>query len=110
MQREQAPRSPSDTKRKTLTESVFRIRLSSLLQHSGTSLQPSRATPVIAYVPKGITQTNNRLCSIVVGVSDQLSYSVTMTLGDGATAAKVDGCTAARDVADTVMTNIKARA
>ncbi|MEC3974655.1 DUF3558 domain-containing protein [Amycolatopsis sp. H20-H5] len=71
---------------------------------------PVQGYPAIAYVPDGITAADKRLCSVVVGVSDQLSYSVTMTLGDAATAAHVDGCTAARDVADAVMTNVKARA
>jgi hypothetical protein len=47
---------------------------------------------------------------VTVGISDELAYSVSLTLGDKAAAAGKDACRLGRGVADTVMTNLKARA
>ena len=47
---------------------------------------------------------------IVVGVTDELAYSVALTLGDKAAGEGKDASTGAPEVADTVLTNLKARA
>jgi hypothetical protein len=47
---------------------------------------------------------------IVVGISDELAYSISLTLSDGAVAQHKDACVLGPEAADAVMTNLKARA
>ncbi|MCR6489530.1 DUF3558 domain-containing protein [Amycolatopsis sp. OK19-0408] len=68
-------------------------------------LEPVQTYPAIAYGD----QSDKRLCNVVVGVSDELTYGVTLTLGDKAAADGKDACELGRTVADMVMTNLKAR-
>ncbi|WP_245573987.1 DUF3558 domain-containing protein [Amycolatopsis nigrescens] len=66
--------------------------------------------PAVGYLPAGAEGSRASGCQVVVGISDDLAFSVAMTLGDGARNKGVDPCTAGRDVADRVLTNIKGRA
>lgn len=72
------------------------------------NLEPVQGYPTVGYVAVGTT--DNRTCVITVGVSDELAYSVSLFLGDKAAAASKDACQLGRGVADTVLTNLKARA
>jgi hypothetical protein len=72
------------------------------------TLEPIQGYPAVGYVDTGTT--DNRTCVIVVGVSDELAYSVSLSIGDSAVQAGKDACQLGRGVADTVMTNLKARA
>jgi hypothetical protein len=65
--------------------------------------------PAIGYQIGGTPASDNYTCQVVVGASDQLAYSVGMTLGENARGRR-DACEVGRDVADAVMTNLKARA
>ncbi|UOZ08970.1 DUF3558 domain-containing protein [Amycolatopsis sp. WQ 127309] len=69
-------------------------------------LSPVQEYPAIAY---GDT-SDKRLCNVVVGVTDKLTYGVTLILGDRAAADGKDACEISRSVADLVLTNLKARA
>ncbi|MEV6440708.1 DUF3558 domain-containing protein [Amycolatopsis sp. NPDC051716] len=71
-------------------------------------LQPVQGYPAVGYVDAGTT--DNRACVIVVGVADDLAYSVSLSIGDSAVQAGKDACQLGRGVADTVLTNLKARA
>ncbi|MGV9359351.1 DUF3558 domain-containing protein [Amycolatopsis sp. NPDC003731] len=71
-------------------------------------LEPIQGHPAIGYVDAGTT--DNRACVIVVGVADDLTYSVSLSIGDSAVQAGKDACQLGRGVADTVLTNLKARA
>lgn len=71
-------------------------------------LEPVQGYPAVGYVEVGTS--DNRTCVITVGVTDDLAYSVSLTLGDKATAAGKDACDLGRGIADTVLTNLKARA
>jgi hypothetical protein len=72
-------------------------------------LQPVQGYPAIGYLPNGDDPTNKRDCQIVVGVADNLTYSVGLALGE-CVVGKKDPCDVGRNVADAVMTNLKARA
>ncbi|MEA5359807.1 DUF3558 domain-containing protein [Amycolatopsis sp., V23-08] len=69
-------------------------------------LDPIQGFPAVAYA----TSNDKRACVIVVGVSDQLAYSMALTLGDKATSEGKDSFDVGPQVADTVLTNLKARA
>ncbi len=47
---------------------------------------------------------------VVVGIADDLAYSVSLSVGDSAARAGKDACDLGRGVADTVLTNLKAKA
>jgi len=69
-------------------------------------LDPIDGYPTIGYT--NIQDDNG--CAVVVGISDQLAYSVSLSLGDKATQAGKDGCELGRDVAAEVLKNLKGRA
>ncbi|WP_328446758.1 DUF3558 domain-containing protein [Amycolatopsis sp. NBC_00438] len=71
-------------------------------------LEAVQGYPTVGYVDVGAS--GKRSCVIVVGVSDELAYSLSLVLGDEAAEAGKDACQVGRGVADTVMTNLKARA
>ncbi|WP_290057207.1 DUF3558 domain-containing protein [Amycolatopsis solani] len=71
-------------------------------------LDPVQGYPTVGYVAVGTT--DNRTCVIVVGIADDLAYSVSLSIGDSAVQAGKDACQLGRGVADTVLTNLKARA
>jgi hypothetical protein len=74
-------------------------------------LQPIQGYPAVGYRAAGDTDTTGTdHCNVVVGISATLSYSVAITMSTTAIAKKIDACAAGRDVADRVLTNIKARA
>jgi hypothetical protein len=73
-------------------------------------LQPVQGYPVVGYVEQGIDPADKRDCVITVGVSDELAFSISLILGDKSAAAGKDACQLGRGVADTVLTNLKARA
>lgn len=74
-------------------------------------LQPIQGYPAVAYRPAGDPDTTGTdHCQVVVGISDSLAYSAGITLSDNAKSRGIDPCTAGRDVADHILTNIKARA
>ncbi|WP_372667527.1 DUF3558 domain-containing protein [Amycolatopsis kentuckyensis] len=72
------------------------------------NLDPVQGYPAVGYV--GVGTTDDRTCVIVVGIADDLSYSVSLSIGDSAVQAGKDACQLGRGVADTVLTNLKARA
>ncbi|MEU9685860.1 DUF3558 domain-containing protein [Amycolatopsis japonica] len=69
-------------------------------------LEPIDGYPAIGYT--NIQDDNG--CAVVVGVSDQLAYSVSLSLGDKATQQGKDGCKLGRDVAAEILKNLKGRA
>ncbi|MBE8521218.1 DUF3558 domain-containing protein [Amycolatopsis sp. H6(2020)] len=69
-------------------------------------LDPIQGFPAVAYA----NFDNKRSCVIVVGVTDKLAFSTALTLGDKSAAEGKDCFDAAPGVADTVLTNLKARA
>jgi hypothetical protein len=71
-------------------------------------LEAVQGYPAVGYVDVGTT--DNRTCVVVVGIADDLAFSVSLSLGDSAAQAGKDACTLGRGVADAVMTNLKARA
>jgi len=71
-------------------------------------LDPVQGYPTVGYV--GVGTTDNRTCVVVVGIADDLAYSVSLSIGDSAVQAGKDACQLGRGVADTVLTNLKARA
>lgn len=67
--------------------------------------------PIDGYPAIGYTNIqDDDGCAVVVGVSDQLAYSVSLSLGDKASQAGKDGCKLGRDVAVEVLKNLKGRA
>ncbi|MCU1685453.1 MAG: hypothetical protein JWQ81_6192 [Amycolatopsis sp.] len=66
--------------------------------------------PAIGYVSQHVDPSAKDNCVIVVGISDELAYSISLGLSDGAIAQHKDACLSGRDVADAMMTNMKARA
>ncbi len=68
-------------------------------------LDPIQGFPAVAYA----NFDDKRSCVIVVGVTDELAFSVGLTLGDKATSEGKDSFDIAPQVADVVMTNVKAR-
>jgi len=72
-----------------------------------TSLQ---GYPAVAGSEKGISQGVSATCNVTVGIRDDLVFGVALTLGDSARKRGVDSCEGAKDVANTVLTNLKGRA
>lgn len=73
-------------------------------------LDPIDSYPAIGYASNaGVDPNDKRSCVVVVGISDQLAYSVSIIIGNKAYGEGKDSCTIGRDVADAVMTNLKAR-
>lgn len=75
-----------------------------------TDLGLIQGYPAVGYRSAGAGADNKSFCQIVVGISDDLVYSVTISLGASGTAKGTEACTAGKSVADRVMTNIKTRA
>jgi hypothetical protein len=71
-----------------------------------TPLAPIQGFPAVAYA----NSNDKRACVIVVGVTDELAYSTGLTLGDKAAGEGKDCFDVAPEVADAVLTNLKARA
>jgi hypothetical protein len=69
-------------------------------------LDPIQDYPAIAYSDFD----DKRAGVIVVGVTDSLAYSVSLTLGDKAASENKDAFDLGPQVADAVLTNLKARA
>lgn len=69
-------------------------------------LAPLQGFPAVAYT----NSPDKRACVIVVGVTDELAFSTGLTLGDKAASEGKDCFDLAPEVADTVLTNLKARA
>lgn len=76
-----------------------------------TELDPVQGYPAIGYATEYLDDSRPKgNCVVVVGVSDKLAYSLSLVLGDSAAASGKDACTLGRVVADSVLTNLKARA
>jgi hypothetical protein len=75
-------------------------------------LDPIDGYPAIGYSDNigAPTKDDKLACVVVVGISDQLAYSVSLTLGDKAYREGKDSCLLGRDVAAEVLKNLKARA
>ena len=71
-----------------------------------TSLQ---GYPAVAGTGKGEDQNATGGCNVFVGIRDDLDFGVSLTLGDNARKRGVDSCEGAKDVANTVLTNLKGR-
>ncbi|WET79653.1 DUF3558 domain-containing protein [Amycolatopsis sp. QT-25] len=71
-------------------------------------LTPIDGYPAIGY--GGNAPGDERHCVVVVGVSDQLAYSVSLSRGDKAGREGKDSCILGRDVAAEVLKNLKGRA
>lgn len=71
-----------------------------------TSLQ---GYPAVAYTGKNEDQSITGGCNVDVGIRDDLTFGVGLTLGDSARKRGVDSCEGAKDVANTVLTNLKGR-
>ncbi|GAB3139753.1 DUF3558 domain-containing protein [Amycolatopsis stemonae] len=69
-------------------------------------LDPIQGFPAVAYA----NFDDKRGCAVVVGVTDELAFSVGLTLGDKAASEGKDCFDIAPQVADAVMSNVKARA
>jgi hypothetical protein len=65
--------------------------------------------PAIGYLASGEDPDDKGLCQVVVGISDTLAYAVGVSLSESAQANGREACSAGREVADKVMTNIKGR-
>lgn len=65
--------------------------------------------PAVALVLKGNDQSVSGTCTFSVGIRDDLAFSAGVTLGDSARKRGVDSCAAAKDIANTVLTNLKGR-
>ncbi|MFD8497646.1 DUF3558 family protein [Amycolatopsis sp. NPDC059657] len=74
------------------------------------NLQPVQGYPIVGYLAPGDNPGVRDNCHLDVGISDTLTYSVDLQLGDSARNKGIDACEGGRDVADRVMTNIKGRA
>ncbi|SDU56388.1 Protein of unknown function [Amycolatopsis keratiniphila] len=74
-------------------------------------LDPIDGYPAIGYANNvGVSKDDKKFCVVVVGVSDQLAYSVSLGLGDKAYREGKDSCELGRDVAAEVLKNLKGRA
>lgn len=74
-------------------------------------LDPVQGYPAVGYVTEYLVPSQpKRTCVVVVGIRDELDYSVALVLGDQGGAQGKDACTIGRTIADGVMTNLKARA
>lgn len=65
--------------------------------------------PAVAYTQKGMGQSTTGTCNVFVGIRDDLTFGVGLTVGDNARARGVDSCAGANKVANAVLTNIKGR-
>lgn len=74
-------------------------------------LDPIDGYPAIGYSDNigAPTKDDKLACVVVVGISDQLAYSVSSTLGDKAYREGKDSCDMGRDVAAEVLKNLKTR-
>ncbi|MFD9895584.1 DUF3558 domain-containing protein [Amycolatopsis sp. NPDC059027] len=71
---------------------------------------PIQGYPLVGYLSANSNGLEKSECVLVVGISDDLTYSVGLFLSDSAKRKNIDPCTAGRDVADRVLTRIKTRA
>ncbi|MFI9449141.1 DUF3558 domain-containing protein [Amycolatopsis sp. NPDC052450] len=71
-------------------------------------LAPIDGFPAIGYAGKA--SGDERHCVVVVGISDQLAFSVSGSLGENAYREGKDACDLGRDVAVEVLKNLKGRA
>ena len=65
--------------------------------------------PAVASTSKGENQSITGACTVTVGIRDDLTFGVGLTLGDNARKRGVDSCEGAKDVANAVLTNLKGR-
>lgn len=65
--------------------------------------------PAVAYSTKNFDQSSTGMCLVDVGIRDDLSFGVALTLGDSARKRGMDSCDGATNVANTVLTNLKGR-
>ena len=65
--------------------------------------------PAVAATNKGEDQSVTGGCNVTVGIRDDLVFGVALNLGDNARKRGVDSCEGAKDVANTVLTNLKGR-
>lgn len=73
-------------------------------------LEAVQSYPAVAYRATGDVDTAGvDHCQVVVRISNSLAYSAGITLSELAKGKHVNPCTAARSIADQVLTNIKAR-
>ena len=73
-------------------------------------LEAVQGYPAVGYRAAGDVDTAGvDHCQVVVGISNSLAYSVGITLSELAKSKHVNPCTAGRNIADQVLTNIKAR-
>jgi len=73
-------------------------------------LESVQEYPAIGYAGTELVPGQNKNCVVVVGVSDELAYSVSLVIGDAGAKAGKDACKIGRDIADAVMTNLRQRA
>lgn len=66
--------------------------------------------PAVAYTGKNDDPSVTGICLVSVGIRDDLTFGVGLTLGDSARKRGVDSCEGAKDVANTVLTSLKGRA
>jgi hypothetical protein len=66
--------------------------------------------PAVAYSEQGFDQSITGSCIISVGIRDDLAFGVALTLGDSARNRGVDSCEGVKNVANTMLTNLKGRA
>ena len=71
-----------------------------------TSLQ---GYPAVAATNRGEDQSTTGQCDVTVGIRDDLSFAVSLTLSNNARERGVDSCGGAKDIANTVLTNLKGR-
>lgn len=73
-------------------------------------LEAVQGYPTVGYRAAGDVDTAGvDHCQVVVGISNSLAYSVGITLSELAKSKGVNPCSAAKAIADQVMTNIKTR-
>ncbi|HVW40579.1 MAG TPA: DUF3558 domain-containing protein [Amycolatopsis sp.] len=66
--------------------------------------------PAVAATNRGEDQSITGRCDVTVGIRDDLSFAVSLTLSNNARTRGVDSCEGAKDIADSVLTNLKGRA
>jgi Protein of unknown function (DUF3558) len=76
-------------------------------------LDPVQGYPAVGYLIGGkVTTTTDAysqsFCEVVVGIRDDLAYSISLSLGDSARGKK-DPCDVGRNIADAVLTNLRTR-
>lgn len=65
--------------------------------------------PAVASTGKNEDQRVTGSCNVTVGIRDELTFDVALTLSNGARERGVDSCAGAKDIANTVLTNLKGR-